>query len=70
MNQTIDPTKTYRTGKILKMDPIIEEKGYYWLLRQIKAGRLHAVNTSGPEEVARFVVSGEEIIKFIEKLKS
>lgn len=65
----INENKFYRTGKVLKIHPLIESAGYYWLLENIKSGKIKSVNTSLNGNRPRYKVEGKEIIRLIKYLK-
>lgn len=67
MKISITPNKYYKTGEISSLHPVLESRGYSWILRQIKDKRLPAVNTSD-EENPRFIVQGQDIINLINSL--
>ena len=65
----ISPTKYYKTGEIASLHPILESRGYNWILKQIKENRLPGKNTSGDPNNPRFLVQGQVIIEFIKSLE-
>lgn len=59
--------KYYTTTEIVNLHPVLQRKGYRWLVRQISKGKL-AVTDTNPGGQARWIAKETDIVRFLDKL--
>lgn len=59
--------KFYTTPEIVSLHPVLQRKGYRWLVRQIRKGKLLVVDTN-PGGQPRWIARESDIVAFLDKL--
>ena len=49
--------------------PIFAKRGKRWIYREIREGKLPAINTSQPGYTVRYLISKTDLDKYLENLK-